>query len=159
MINNFLINNFLAQEKYDAKVENIYSDNELVKKKARTIDLGMTGYVEGAIYETAFQYVNVMPDTKKRFSAPIALTFGVDYGYTKDNIVLSMIGYTANYSKEIHYEELVINPSKQRGNNKDANNAWVVMCKVFSFLEEMKMPIIFRIILLLMVMLKVFVMP
>ncbi len=143
MLNNFLINNFLEDKKWKVKWENIHSKNDKVLRKALTIDLGMTGFIENAIYNEALESVDLVVDAHKLYPKPIAVSFGVDYAYQKDDMVLAIMGYTAKYEKEVHYDEMVFPADDIRTKDKVYKNSFIAnqfIIKIVNFLSKMKMP-------------------
>ncbi len=124
----------IAKRQYYFSEKNINSYQE-------TFFIGLSGYIEGGVYEFQRENINLVQQADVKYPHPIAVSFGVDYANKQDKMVLSVNGFSANYNAQIKYQDFVIAPQDYRDQrHRDIFIANSFVMHMFRWLGRLDMP-------------------
>ena len=125
----------IAGQNQIASTLHAFNDPNL-NASGETFYIGLNGFIEGGVYESHREAIVYKENVEQLYPHPIALSFGVDYANKRDNMVLSIIGYSQNYQQEIKYQDIVISPSEHR--NQQFRDIFIANSYVMSMLRWLK---------------------
>lgn len=102
-----------AGKKHIAKCKHYFTTNNITGYD-ETFYIGLSGYIEGGVYEYQRENIIYKENLIGLYPRPIAVSFGVDYANKQDKMVLSVLGYTNNYENELKYADYSISPNQHR---------------------------------------------